>query len=272
VPSGSLTVVGVGIKFVAHVSVEARAAIEEADRVVVAVADAATRRWIGELNPSAESLAGYLADRPRSESYRVWVRQILDPVRRGERVCAVFFGHPGVFVVAGHEAIRIAREEGHDARMLPGISAEDCLFADLGVDPRHGCQSFEATDFLIRRRRHDPTVALVLWQVGMTGDLGPPTAAPDPAKVAVLRDALVRLYGGDHVVTLYEAAVLPLLEPRVRRLPLAELTAAAVTPIATLFVPAKSPPPLDAAVAARLGIPREHLAGLRRPAEPRRRR
>src|SRR5438105_12841060 len=27
---------------------------------------------------------------------------------------------------------------------LPGISVEDCLFADLGVDPIGGCQSYEA--------------------------------------------------------------------------------------------------------------------------------
>jgi len=34
--------------------------------------------------------------------------------------------------------------------MLPGISAEDCLFADIGVDPGiYGCQSFEATDLFV---------------------------------------------------------------------------------------------------------------------------
>jgi hypothetical protein len=34
--------------------------------------------------------------------------------------------------------------------MLPAVSAEDCLFADLGVDPgAAGCQSHEAADFLI---------------------------------------------------------------------------------------------------------------------------
>jgi hypothetical protein len=37
--------------------------------------------------------------------------------------------------------------------MLPGISAEDCLFADLGIDPGiYGCQSYEATDFLANGR------------------------------------------------------------------------------------------------------------------------
>jgi hypothetical protein len=69
-----------------------------------------------------------------------------------------------------HEAIRRARQEGHDAVMLPGVSAEDCLVADLGFDPgARGCQSFEATDFLVRHRRFDPASVLLLWQIGGIG-------------------------------------------------------------------------------------------------------
>ena len=54
--------------------------------------------------------------------------------------------------------------------MLPGISAEDCLFADLGVDPAEaGCQSYEATRFLERRPAIEPRAALILWQIGVVG-------------------------------------------------------------------------------------------------------
>ena len=56
--------------------------------------------------------------------------------------------------------------------MLPGVSAEDCLVADLGVDPgEHGWQSWEATGFLLRGFRPDPTAGLVLWQVDGIGKL-----------------------------------------------------------------------------------------------------
>ena len=95
---------------------------------------------------------------------------ILEPVRAGKRVCAAFYGHPGVFVLPSHEAIARARAEGFDATMLPGVSAEDCLVADLGVDPaRNGLQSYEAGDFLRRRPAIEPTTALVLWQIGVVG-------------------------------------------------------------------------------------------------------
>jgi precorrin-2 methylase len=58
-------------------------------------------------------------------------------VREGLNVCAAFYGHPGVFVYASHQSIRLARAEGFEAQMLPGISAEDCVFADLGIDPEN---------------------------------------------------------------------------------------------------------------------------------------
>src|SRR5439155_1808739 len=135
--------------------------------------DAVTEQALLEMNPRAESMkALYREDRRRRATYDAMVERILAEVRTRAVVCAVFYGHPGVFVAPSHEAIRRARAEGHTALMLPGISAEDCLFADLGIDPsRFGCQSYEATDFLVHRRRIDRTAALVLWQIGTVGSV-----------------------------------------------------------------------------------------------------
>src|ERR1019366_5373545 len=134
--------------------------------------------------------------------------RILRGVRAGRRVCAALYGHPGVFVHAGHEAIRIAREEGHRARMLAAISSEDCLFADLGVDPGvTGCQSYEATNFLMRRRNIDVSVPLVLWQIGVIGifDHRP---LDGPGGLGVLAEVLGDAYGFEHEAIIYEASLL----------------------------------------------------------------
>ena len=77
----------------------------------------------------------YDEGRPRLEAYKKMVERILKNVKDGLEVCVVFYGHPSVFVQPSHESVRIARLEGFSARMLPGISAEDCLFADIGLDP-----------------------------------------------------------------------------------------------------------------------------------------
>jgi hypothetical protein len=91
-------------------------------------------------------------------------------VRKGENVVSIFYGHPGVFVSPSHRTIALASEEGHSAKMLPGISAEDCLYADLAVDPSSaGCVTYEATDLLLSNRSLIPSSHLVLYQVGVIG-------------------------------------------------------------------------------------------------------
>ncbi|MCI4368002.1 MAG: SAM-dependent methyltransferase [Thermoplasmata archaeon] len=257
--TGRLIVVGVGIKAARHVSVEARHEIQHADRVLYLVADGLAEAWLRKLRPTAESLGdAYRPGEDRSVAYGRMVDRILSPVRAGERVCAVFYGHPGVFVHPSHEAIRRAREEGLSAEMLPAISAEDCLFADLGVDPaRSGCQSFEATDFLVHVRKFDPTSALVLWQVGVIGvlDYRPDRSSGIASALRFLGERLSDAYGSRHEVVLYEASPYVVAGPTILRLPIEGLASATVAPVATLFVP-PLPSHVSEDALQRLRIPR----------------
>jgi hypothetical protein len=211
--------------------------------------------WFERLVPGARSLLGlYGVGKIRGETYAEMVEEILAPVREGRNVCVAFYGHPGVFVLPSHEAMRVARLEGLDARMLPAISAEDCLFADLGVDPaQNGCQSYEATDLLIHRRPVDPTVYLVLWQIAWLGNV---RYSPTPGKehLPVLIEYLERFYPSDHEAILYEASPYPVGRPQIQRVRLSELPAAEVSPMATLCVPPAAPPTPDRQMLERLGL------------------
>lgn len=180
---------------------------------------------------------------------------MLAPVRNGRRVCAAFYGHPGVFVNPGHEAIRRARAEGYPARMQPAVSALDCLVADLGIDPAAtGLQSYEATDFVMYRRRLDPTALLVLWQIGVVGELGY-ASEPRRESLVLVVDRLGRAYPRGHEVILYEASPFPLVaDPFVQRLPFEELADARVPLLATLVVPPARKPRRDRAVTKMLGL------------------
>lgn len=237
---GSLTIVGTGYLVAGHTTLEARARIEAAEHLFYLVAEPASERWIRSLNPAAESLAGlYGEGKPRKRTYAEMVERIVAPLAEGARVCAAFYGHPGIFVGPSHEAIRRARREGHEARMLPAVSAEDCLFADLGVDPSSdGCQSFEATDFLVRRRRPDPASALVLWQIGVIGVRDARRERLwSPGGLRILAETLGESYPPDHEVVVYEAAAIPTFAPMIQRTTLARLPDARVTADSTLFVP-----------------------------------
>jgi precorrin-6B methylase 1 len=260
-PNGSLVVVGTGIKMAAHITVEAKAWIEQADQVFFLVSGEITEEWILQLNPQAVNLAPlYAQGKRRLDTYREMIERILGAVRQGQRVCAVFYGHPGVFVLPSHQAIRQARSEGFEARMLPGISAEDCLFADVGLDPAwSGCQSFEATDFLVRSRRFDTRSHLVLWQIGVIGNPRRPETGENLPGLAVLVEALEAHYGLEHEVIIYEASPYPGFDPVIQRIALGQVQDARITPISTMLVPPKEQAPLDAAMLERLGLSLQEL-------------
>lgn len=249
-----LVVVGTGIQLGGHLTLASQGWIQQADKVLFAVADPLTAEWLRTLNVTAEPLP-YATHPRRRDTYRAMAARILDEVQSEQVVCAIFYGHPGVFAEPAHEALRMVQAAGFPAQMLPGISAEDCLFADLGVDPaRHGCQSFEATDFLIRRRRWDPSSALVLWQVGMIGNPGFDFTAPPTRGLALLREVLVSAYTESHEGVIYEAAPYPTFAPTIHRFPLGSLPNVPVRPISTLYIPPHHEAPVDEGMLARLGL------------------
>jgi uncharacterized protein YabN with tetrapyrrole methylase and pyrophosphatase domain len=256
VSRGSLTVVGIGYRIAGQVTPEAESCIRDAQKLFFLTSNSTMGLWLRDLNPTAESLAdSYGAGKDRRETYREMVERILGAVREPLEVCAAFDGHPGVCAVPTHEAIRRARAEGFEASMLPGISAEDCLFADLGVDPARGCQSFEATDFLVRRREIDPSSALILWQIGLVGVTGHSKKKLWSREgLAALAELLLEIYPPDHEVVVYEANQFPGADPCIQRIPLRRLPKADVTIWSLLYVPPKAARKMNRRMMARLGL------------------
>ncbi|MCA1650209.1 MAG: hypothetical protein LC753_07965 [Acidobacteria bacterium] len=249
---GSLIIVGTGITLVRQITVEALEYIQRAEKLFYLVPNPAVAEWLRELNPSAESLGNSYSDgRPRHDTYAEIADRILKSVRGGLQVCAAFYGHPGVLVQPSREALTTARREGFAARMLPGVSAEDCLFADISVSSTgRGWQSFEATDFLAARRRFDPGSALILWQVGLLGEASVREGMScRPERLRVLTQVLRRHYPGRHPVILYEAAQFPICDPTIERTILERLPHKQVLPAMTLYVPPRPSRPTSRVVA-----------------------
>ncbi len=257
---GSLYVVGTGIRVTGQLTVEASSALRGADDAFALTADPLALEYLRELNPGIRSLADcYRGGRSRDESYEAMIEQLLTPLASGRTVCAAFYGHPGVFVWPSHEALRRASQQGHIARMLPGISSEDALVADLGLDPGvSGLQSYEASDFLVYARHFDVRTPLVLWQVGVLGD-----GRREFTVNGRWLDALVRLLGrhypDEHQLVVYEGASYPLDEPRIDRVSLGRLSHARLTQASTLYVPPIAAPALDLDHLRTLGIEAEEL-------------
>lgn len=240
----ALVVAGTGIRIIGQLTTETIATIKNAQKVLFVTHDPVAVDVIPGFNESAESLTRfYVVGKPRREILEEMASRVLECVRSGQRTCLVLLGHPGVFSWLGHEAVRRARAAGFSARMLPAISAADCLFADLGLDPGDsGCQSYEAMDFLARGRRVDPSSLLLLWQIGVMGDPLYRPAGFDISALPRLVERLAAIYGPEHEVIAYLAALHFGGEPAVERFPLRELAGARLSPLTTLCVP---PQPFD---------------------------
>jgi precorrin-6B methylase 1 len=253
---GSLTVVGTGIDAGGHLTPQARAAFAGADEAFYLVGDPVAARILEGVNPQARSLHDLYGDgKARIETYGEMVEAMLAPVRAGRAVCAAFYGHPGVFVYPAQVAIERARDEGFSARMFPGISSLDCLFADLGLDPATtGCQIHHATDFVLHRSEPDPTALLVLLQIGV---LGQPVhhERPDWTRLPLLVEYLEAFYSPEHEVIAYEASPYPVVGPAVERVPLARLGEATLSVGMTLVVPPAGKAEADPTMLDRLGLP-----------------
>lgn len=218
--------------------------MERCDTLIHLVADPVAEALIRSLHPEREySLQGFYGEgKARIDSYAEMIEYILSHVRSGALVCGAFYGHPGVFAFPPHESIRRARSEGYRAWMLPGISSEDCLFADLGVDPAvTGLQSYEATDFLMNARTIDSSSQLILWQVGALGDWTYKRSGYDLRALPLLVQKLSDYYPLSHEIVIYEAAMFPNCPPSIARVPLQALQAMSVTAASTVYIPPARP-------------------------------
>lgn len=252
---GSLVVVGTGIEAFGQMTESARREIRRAERLFF-IADPVSAEAILAINPRGVSLGSlYQRGKHRLKTYAQMAARVLSEVRRGRRVCLASYGHPGVFAIPTHAAVTMARDEGYRAVMLPAVSADACLIADLGVDPStNGLQTWEATDFLLRRRKPDPSVGLVLWQVGVIGRLDYAADGVDRKKLALLTRKLLETYPKSHTGTLYEASSLPGFPPQIEEVRIDALHKADVSPITTMYVPPAREAPIDRAMMARLGL------------------
>lgn len=170
----------------------------------------------------------------------------------------VTYGHPIVFSTPTRLTYKKATDLGHKAKILPGISAEDCLFADLNVDPGpYGCQSFDATDFVLHTKKFDTCSHLILWQISVVGVLNHSSEDCNYLGLTVLADYLLQHYPPNHLVTVYEASQYPHQTPIINTTELSNLSNYKCSRLSTLFVPSLNKPKINNTIAIRLGLKKE---------------
>lgn len=252
--SGSLVCVGTGMTLGAHISPIAKSHIEQADVVFSLMANGFAEKWLEGMNGDVRTLQGYYQEgKNRNITYNEMVEAILIEVRDGKKVVAAFYGHPGVFACVSHRAIKKAKAEDLPATMEPGISAEDCLYADLAIDPgKTGCMHYETSQFMFYKRNIDTSAHLILWQVALAGDKSLGKFSTGKAYRQVLVDLLLEHYPSDHEVILYQAKGIAIDAMRDDKILLTELVDAELLMHTTLVIPPCSIMQANEAVLAKL--------------------
>ena len=238
--NGSLHIVGTGIRPTRHLTPEAAEAIRNSQQLLYLIPDPAAAEFIISLAGGETIDAGtsYQSDAPLADAYERMIGRALECVKAGNRTCFALYGHPGVMVNPSHRLLRLARSEGYEVIMLPAVSAEDCLFADLGIDPAtQGCQTFWATDLLLNRRLIDPTTATVIWSIGVVGCLSCSSSGMAPNALLSLLNRLYSSFPPTHPVVVYEAATVAGQPHRAEAIPLNALPAVTLDGASTLYIP-----------------------------------
>jgi uncharacterized protein YabN with tetrapyrrole methylase and pyrophosphatase domain len=229
---GSLVCVGIGVRLDAHMTPMTDGYIRDSDVVFAVGLDVGARTALTRMHRDVRHLSS-ASDANSSlvdESYGI-AHSLLDEVRSGKKVCAAFYGHPGVFAGAAHIAIHAARKEGFPAHMEPALSAADCLYADLGIDPgRYGCQHYDASQIMFYRRSIDTSAYLILWQVGAKERRSAPYRQ-------LLTDVLAREYPLDHNILVYSAPIATDQQFSLDRARIDSLVHLDLHPLATIVIP-----------------------------------
>lgn len=265
---GSLTIVGCGLH-PGQMTIEAKSYIENADLVLVVAPNALSIQQIRQLNANIENLGKYYEEGvTRRQTYRKMALRMVETVKQGLQVCTVFYGHPGIFVLSTHKAQHALEAEGYRVSMLPGISADASLYADLNIDPAtSGCQAYEATQFLLTRRTVDTAAGLILWQIGLVGEHTLQVQAPGKLGLTAITKLLLGDYPPEHQVCIYEASTLPGFEPRKDWIALKDLINAATKSISTLYIPPCSELEFVPERLSWLGLEDEDLAAWDEPVD-----
>ena len=78
---------------------------------------------------------------------------------------------------------------------------------------------------------------LIIWQLGMIGNLSPVFKNKNPEGLKLVQEKLLKSYPANHEIYLYEASLYPGIKSRIRSFNLITLIEQEITSISTLYIP-----------------------------------
>lgn len=243
-------ILGLGVLNIDQITPQTERAIRRSNEVLYVDTGIATRSYLEGLCPRVTSLfeTSYRDTGPRLNAYHHMAARVLEAALDHPPVTFAMHGHPIVGAYAPFLIRDMAGLLGLETAVLPGVSAMDCLFAELMVDPCvSGMQMYEATDLLLRRRPLQPDVPALIWQIGCVETSLHSMRVSKPVRFERLRSHLLQFYLAGHVVSAVYSAPHPLMPSTVHRFALVDMCEQAhlMHTGFTLFIPPAKARPIE---------------------------
>ena len=249
-PKHHITVVGLGIKNLDHLTREAAHAIQSANEVLYVDTGVATHEYLEGHCSNVTSLyaQSYAEGHSRTQAYEYMAARTLDAALEHSPVVFAIQGHPLIFCQPPFLIRNTAKALGLNTRILPGISAIDTVACDLGIDPcTAGLQMYEATDLLLRKRPLQTDVPALIWQVGTVESRLHTSRVSDAKRFYRFQSYLQGFYPDNHPVIAVYSSTFATMPPTRYNFRVDEICAYShlLHPGVTLYLPAATQRPIQ---------------------------
>lgn len=209
-------IVGLGIVNVRQVTREVEEALRRSREILYVAEIFGLAEYLHQLCPHVTDLRkiAYREGEDRMNAYNTMTAKVIEAALEHPPVTFALYGHPLVFAFPPFQILRVAPLLGLRVKIFPGISAMDCLFVDLKLDPAEGLQMYEATDILLRQRPLQPDVPCFIWQVGAVESRLYSEASSKPERFSRIKNYLLQYYPPEHKVVAVYSSTFPLAPSR----------------------------------------------------------
>lgn len=233
-------------------TLEVKSIIENSDCVAYLLNEPAIAYWVKKHAKKSIDLENlYFEHDLRENAYHYIAQAVLDRLEAYSEVCFLTYGHPTFLTTVTTEIKSLIANINHvTLHVLPGVSAIDCLFADLQLDPGDlGLQSYEATHFILNEQEYSSSAHLILWQVASIGNLKIIDQELNTTTrqnfLKILTEKLLKKYDPEHEVFAYVASQYPGITYDLIPVKLNVLCFSDVPRLSLLYIPPNKPKVLN---------------------------
>lgn len=233
----NLVICGAGIKSLSHHTKEFDVAVKNAEIVIYLVNEPLLEAWLNKYSKKSLCLnVLYFSCSKRSTSYELISKAVISSFDEHNNVCLVFYGHPLLLADSINMVIQKAKSCNIRTQVLPGVSAFDCLLADLKIKLNGGCFQIDASYFIKNQIKLDILNHVILWQAGVI-DIDAPPSEENIGNITSLQQELLKYYQRCSVLYIYEASIYPHLRPLIIKTTVDDITEFNISSIATVYLP-----------------------------------